>query len=156
MSLQPPQRSSQPMEGGSRLLHGKGVIPVFMTFPASADSCLCALCPMLSQNKHFRHQFGLNAVGKGKASLSRVRKFNIARFPLQLHLNKEAACSEQEPIRRFQPKAAGMGDAVSQQGKGGSCWEGEPTGTPTPLWGRLLLLQPPMSIKELCCSSFSN
>lgn len=53
-----------------------------MTFPAAAGSCLYALCPVLSQNKHFKHWFGLKAVGKGKASLSRVRKFKTAGFPL--------------------------------------------------------------------------
>jgi len=107
VSLQHPQRSSQPMGEGSRLLCGKGIIPVFMNFPAAADSCLYALFPVLSQNKQFKHQFGTKAVGKGKASLSTVRKFKIAGFPLQLHLNKKAACSEQKPIQSSQPKCLG-------------------------------------------------
>lgn len=77
MSLQHPRRALWLVEGGSRLPRGKGVIPIFMTFPAAADSCLYALCP----NKLFKHWFGLKAARKGKASLNMVRKFKIARFP---------------------------------------------------------------------------
>lgn len=137
MSLQPPQRSSQPVEGGSRLPCGKGVIPVFMTFPVAAGSCLYALCPVLSQNKHFKHQFGLKAVGKGKASLGMVRKFKIAGFPLQLHLNKKAACSKWEPIQCSQPEWLGWEMQCNSREREGAVGRGS-LRAPQPLSGGAL------------------